>query len=251
LTDVETVEGLLGEVGARARSDDALDRLGAALGLAAELRDLGDELIDRCVAAAREQGRSWSEIGAIMGVSKQAAQQRFVPPVSTGAWPRDFDDDARALLPTAELHARRFRHRYLGTEHLLLALTENPGLAGTALRRLGVDAERVDRRIREIVGAGHSSQTAALGVAPRAKRVLEVARQQARQLNHRCATAAPEHVLLALSARRDGVAAQILGELGVDEHRVRRQLGELLAGEAPELAADILHPPRRRLRRHS
>ena len=246
---METVEGLLREVGARARSDDALDRLGAALRVAAELRDLSDELIDRCVAGAREHGRSWSEIGAILGVSKQAAQQRFVAPAPAGAWPKDFDDDARALLPTAELHARRFRHRYLGTEHLLLALTENPGLAGATLRRLGVDAERVERRIGEIVGAGHSSQTAALGIAPRAKRVLEAAGRQARQLNHRCATAAPEHVLLALSGRRDGVAAQILGELGVDEHRVRRQLSELLAGEAPELAAAIRHPPRRRLRR--
>jgi hypothetical protein len=249
LTLVETVDGLSQEVAARADSDDALARLAAAVGVADQVRDLADELIDRYVAGAREQGRSWSEVGAVLGVSKQAAQQRFVMPAATSAWPKDFDDDARSLLPTAQVHARRFRHRYLGTEHLLLALTENPGLAGTTLRRLGIDADRVSRLIRELVGEGHSSETAALGISPRTKRVLEAAGHEARRLNHRCAIAAPEHVLLALGARRDGVAAQILDALGADEQRVRRQLSDLLAGEAPELARDILHPPRRRLRR--
>jgi ATP-dependent Clp protease ATP-binding subunit ClpC len=163
--------------------------------------------------------------------------------------PRTSTTTHAPLLPTAERHARRFRHRYFGTEHLLLALTDNPGLAGTTLHRLGVDAEHVSRQIREIIGEGHSSDTAALGITPRTKRVLEAAGHEARRLNHRCAIAAPEHVLLALSARRDGVAAQILDGFGVDEHRVRHQLSDLLAGEAPKLAADILHPPRRRLRR--
>jgi hypothetical protein len=244
---MQSVEHLSREVTSTAASEDPLDRLTAAVIVADHARDIADELIDRYVATARDQGRSWSEIGRALGVSKQAAQQRFVVPA--GAWPKDFDDDARALLPTAELHARRFRHRYLGTEHLLLALAENPGLAGTTLRRLGVDADHVTRRILEIIGEGHSSETASLGVTPRTKRVLEAAGHEGRRRGHRCAIAAPEDVLLALAARRDGVAAQILGDLGVDEARVRGQLSELLAGEAPELAAKILQPPRRRLRR--
>jgi Clp amino terminal domain, pathogenicity island component len=248
---MESAEQLSQEVTARAASGDPLDRLAAAVVVADHVRDTADELIDRYVGTAREQGRSWSEIGRVLGVSKQAAQQRFVVPAGGGAWPKDFDDDARALLPTAELHARRFRHRYLGTEHLLLALTENPGLAGTTLRRLGVDAAYVSRQIRELIGEGHSSETASLGVTPRTKRVMEAAGHEGRRRGHRCAIAAPEDVLLALVARHDGVAAQILGARGVDEARVRRQLSELLAGEAPEMAAKILEPPRRRLARRA
>jgi ATP-dependent Clp protease ATP-binding subunit ClpC len=184
----------------------------------------------------------------VLGVTKQAAQQRFVAP-HPSAWPKDFDADACALLPLAEGHARRLRHRYLGTEHLLLALTETPGLAGTTLQRLGIDAELVNRRIVEIIGEGHSSDTASLSITPRTKRVLEAAGQEARHLGHRCVIAAPEHVLLALGAQHKGVAIDILASAGVGDAQVRRQLSELLASEAPDIAARILEPPRRRLRR--
>ena len=81
-------------VEARTHSADELDRLYAAVGVADDVRDLADELIDRFVAAARDAGRSWSEIGAVLGVTKQAAQQRFVPP-DRNAWPKDFDAHAR------------------------------------------------------------------------------------------------------------------------------------------------------------
>jgi hypothetical protein len=225
-----------------------LDGLEAAAVVAEDVRNLGDQLIDRFVTAARAAGHSWSEIGGVLGVTKQAAQQRFVAP-DASAWPKDFDADARALLPRAEHHARRLRHRYLGTEHVLLALTENPGLAGTALQRLGINAELVNLRIIEIIGEGHSSATVSLGITPRTKRVLEAAGQEARRLGHRCAIAAPEHVLLALAAQHKGVAVDILAGAGIGDEQVRRQLSELLAGEAPEIAARILEPPRRRLRR--
>lgn len=246
---MESVDQLAERVAQRARSADPLDRLAAAVDVADDLRNLADELLDRYVASARESGRSWSEIGTVLGVSKQAAQQRFVAAPIRYNWPKDFDDGARALLPAAERHARRLRHRYLGTEHLLLALAEDDGLAGTALARLGVDADDVDRRIREIVGEGHSSTTASLGVTPRTKRILEAARLEARRLGHRCPVASPEHVLLALGAARAGVAHDILQERGIDEAAVRRQLSELLAREAPELAAAYLQPPKRRFRR--
>ena len=100
-----------------------------------------------------------------------------------------------------------------------------------------------------VIGEGHSSETATLGISPRTKRVLEAAGNEARRLGHRCAIAAPEHVLLALSAQSDAVAAQFLRDLAVSDERLRDQLGELLAGEAPELADMIRQPNRRRLRR--
>jgi ATP-dependent Clp protease ATP-binding subunit ClpC len=216
------------------------------------VRDLADQLLDRYVAAARGHGRSWSEIGAVLGVTKQAAQQRFLAvPVDLTAWPKDFDDDARGFVRAAQRHARTFHHRYLGTEHLLLGLTADTGLAGTTLTRLDVRADLVAERIATIVGAGHSSQSATLGISPGTKRVLEAAGHEARRLGHGCAIAAPEHLLLALSADEDAVAAQILRGIGVGDAQLREQLSELLAGEAPELAAMILEPPRRRRRRRS
>src|SRR4051812_18493242 len=135
---------------------DPVAALGAAVEVADDVRGVADELLDRYVAAARDDGRSWSEIGAALGVSKQAAQQRFVStPVDPTAWPKDFDQDARAVVHAARLHARSLHHRYLGTEHLLLALTADTGLAGTTLAQHGVGSADVTERIRSVVGEGH------------------------------------------------------------------------------------------------
>src|SRR3954468_2548437 len=111
---MDTVNRLAAEVRARAASDEPLMRLSAAVVTAEDVRDRADELLDRFVEAARAAGRSWTEIGAVLGVTKQAAQQRFVAPGAS-----DFAAGARALLPVADRHARGFRHRYVGTEHLL------------------------------------------------------------------------------------------------------------------------------------
>jgi Clp amino terminal domain, pathogenicity island component len=239
---METVEALAQEVISRAGAEDPLTRLSAAVLTAEEVRDVADDLLDQFVTAAREGGRSWSEIGEVLGVTKQAAQQRFVTPGT-----QDFASAVRALLTVAEREARSFHHRYVGTEHLLLALIEDAGLAGAALQRLGVTAGPVRRRVLEIVGEGSSGEAVALGVTPRTKRILEASGVEARRLGHRCV--ASEHVLLALGSHRAGVAVQILRERGVGNEQIRGRLSDLLAGEAPEVAAGILHPPRRRLRR--
>jgi ATP-dependent Clp protease ATP-binding subunit ClpA len=128
-------------------------------------------------------------------------------------------------------------------------VTADAGLAGTTLARLGVSEAAVTERIRKLVGEGHSSETATLGISPRTKRVLEAAGHEARRFGHRCSIASPEHVLLALSEQHDAVAARVLRDLDVGSDGAREQLAELLAGEAPELAALMRQPSRRRLRR--
>jgi ATP-dependent Clp protease ATP-binding subunit ClpA len=77
---------------------------------------------------------------------------------------------------------------------------------------------------------------------------MEAARSEALRRGHRCATSEPEHLLLALSGQSDGIAARILRDLGVSDEQVRGQLGELLASEAPRLAAHLRRPACRRLR---
>jgi ATP-dependent Clp protease ATP-binding subunit ClpC len=145
--------------------------------------------------------------------------------------------------------ARNFGHRYLGTEHLLLALTTDSGLAGVALADLGIAESSVRRDIERIIGRGRSGADAALGITPRTKRVFETAITQANRLgSRRCAET--EHLLLAL-ARSGGVAADILATHGADDGAVREQLATLLEREAPELAAKLRAPERRRGRRRA
>ena len=221
-----------------------LDRLHAAAATANELRGLGDALLDRYVQAARADGCSWTDIGAALGVSKQAAHERFV--AAPLAWPTNFNEPVRQVVARAVSEARGFGHRYLGTEHLLLALSAEPGLAGATLAELGVTESGVRRSIERIIGRGRSS-AGALGITPRTKRVFEAAVKEARRLGGRgCADS--EHLLLAL-ARSDGVAGEILSAQRADAEAIREQLALLLEREAPEIAARLRAPERRRARR--
>jgi Clp amino terminal domain, pathogenicity island component len=228
------------------RDAGALARVEAAAATASELRGLGDALLDRYVQAARADGRSWAEIGAALGVTKQAAHERFV--AAPLAWPQNFNEPARAVVARALEEARGLGHRYLGTEHLLLALTMEPGLAASALADLGVDERAVRSSIERIIGRGRSGD-ATLGITPRTKRVFEAAVKEAKRVSsQRCADC--EHLLLALAAA-DGVAAEILSEQGAGEGAIREKLASLLEREAPEIAAKLRAPKRRRVRRRA
>jgi hypothetical protein len=224
-----------------------LDRVRAAAATANELRNLGDQLLDRFVQAARAEGASWSEIGAALGVTKQAAHERFVD--APLAWPRNFSHPARVVVARALEEARGFGHRYLGTEHLLLALSDEPGLAGTTLAQLGVSEHGVREAIERIIGHGRSGDRATLGITPRTKRVLETAVREAKRVGRRrCADS--EHLLLALAAS-DGVARDILTQHGAGEDALRERLASLIEPEAPEIAAKLRAPNRRGVRRRS
>jgi ATP-dependent Clp protease ATP-binding subunit ClpC len=179
-------------------------------------------------------------------VTKQAAQQRFVAqPMHTAPWP-GLSEAASDVVGRAVSEARLLHHRYLGTEHLLLALASDDGLAGSTLEHLGISPEGVMERIQRIIGPGHSADSATLGITPRTKRVLDAARKEARRLGHRCADT--EHLLLAVS-EAEGTAGQVLREAGAEPGDVRAQVAALLDKEAPEVAAKLRTPPRRRLLR--
>jgi hypothetical protein len=234
------------------RDGDVVARLAAAVRTAADLRGAGDELLDHFVGAARAEGCSWSEIGGVLGISKQGAQQRFTGPAATlvHPWPGGFSADAQAVVAKAADEARALGHRYLGTEHLLLALfSERAGLAPRCLAALSLSRARVMERVNDLIGCGEDITGGPLGVTPRTKRVFEATRREARRVGHRCPE--PEHLLLALYAVRPGVAGEILAELGATEERTRATLADLLAREAPEIAQRIRQPPRRRFSRRS
>jgi Clp amino terminal domain, pathogenicity island component len=241
-----TLEQLSAPIEANA-GPGGLDRVRAAAATANELRGLADELLDRYVQAARADGASWSDIGSALGVTKQAAHERFVD--APLAWPQNFSVRARAVVARGLEEARGFGHRYLGTEHLLLALTAEPGLAGTTLAELGVSEHRVRVSIERIIGRGRSGDSATLGITPRTKRVLEAAVSEAKRVGRqRCADS--EHLLLALAAS-EGVARDILAQHQAGEDALRERLASLIEPQAPEIAAKLRAPKRRGIRRRS
>jgi hypothetical protein len=241
--DVDRLARLADE---RAISPAALERLRAAVSVVDDLRAHGDQLLDRFVAQARQAGCSWTQIGETLGISKQAAHQRFVATEPRPAvWPAHATDLVRAAMVTAERESRQMGHNLLGTEHLLLGLlAETDGVAAHALAALGVDRGGVVARIDERVGTGADRRWDALGVAPRLKRALELALSHARALGHRCMNT--EHVLLGLVDIRDSLAAEILSDLGATPDAVRDQLAGMLGVEPEQLRPCS---GRRRLRR--
>jgi Clp amino terminal domain, pathogenicity island component len=222
-----------------------LERLRAAVSTSDDLHGIGDDLVGRFVEVARRGGCSWAEIGGALGVSKQAAQQRF-PSTGAEAWPAGFREDAQRALRVAGEHARRLGHPYLGTEHVLLALAEQTdSLAGHVLADLEVTPAAVELAIDGLAARGTPSG-APIGVSGRVKRALEHARREGRRLGHRCPGA--EHLLLVLSTDEDGAAARVLVQLGVTPTRLREVLAARLGPDAHELVARLTRP-RSRLRR--
>jgi hypothetical protein len=232
-----------GLVEQRAQSSDPLDRLKAAVAVVDELRNVGEEVLDRFVAESRDARCSWSEVGAVLGVSKQAAQQRFPAGGPLRSWPDGVTDTVRAAMVLAQEESRYLGHNYVGNEHLLLGLlAQTDGVAADVLGGLGVTREAIVARTREIVGAGTPRRWEPLGVSPRLKRGLELARAEARRLGHRCV--GTEHVLLGIARLDEGVGARLLRELGAPPDRVREEVATRLGVDAGQLAP----PPRRRTR---
>lgn len=231
---VPEIDRLKREIGA----GTPLEQLQAASGLAERLRARGDELLDQFVDAARASGLSWSEIGCALGTSKQAAQQRFAaladPP--EGQAPFGLTGTAADVLDAAAAHARELGHHYVRPEHLVLGLLAQPQeLAGEVLTGLGITPEAARQRVVERLGSGAPRPEGSLGVAPQAKRLLELSRAIAKSLSHQCPKA--EHILLAAtSPRLHSSAAAMLADCGAGPEQIRDQLARVLLQESSELA---------------
>jgi ATP-dependent Clp protease ATP-binding subunit ClpC len=153
-----------------------------------------------------------------------------------------FTDRAQQVMVLAQEEARMLNHDYIGTEHLLLGLIhEGQGIAAKTLEPLDISLEAVRQQVEEIIGRGKQPPPGHLSLTPRAKKVLQLARREALQLGH--GYIGTEHLLLGLIREGEGVAAQVLANLGADLNRVRQQVIYLLHGyqEDPRLARAALH----------
>jgi len=139
-----------------------------------------------------------------------------------------FTDRVRKVIYYARDEAARLQHDYIGTEHLLLGIVrEGEGIAAKVLAKLELDFEQIQQAVENMVkSTGGTLTIGEIPFTPRAKRVLELAIEEARLLGHNYV--GTEHLLLGLIREGEGVAAQVLAELGVDRKRVREEVLKLL-----------------------
>ncbi|KKM26390.1 hypothetical protein LCGC14_1585230, partial [marine sediment metagenome] len=145
-----------------------------------------------------------------------------------------FTDRARKVMALAREEAKRFNHEYIGTEHILLGLVkEGSGVAANVLQNLDIDLKKIRLEIEKIVQTGPDLVSVGqLPFTPRVKKVLEYAIEEARAMGHNYI--GTEHQLLGLLREQEGVAAQVLLNLGVKLEDVREEIIELLGAESPQ-----------------
>ncbi len=152
------------------------------------------------------------------------------------------NDRAKKVLAYAQDEAIRFKHNYIGTEHLLLGLVrEGESVAARTLDTLGVELSKVRTAVEFIIGPGDAanmpSSPSEITISPRAKTVIEFAMDEARKLGHR--HVGPEHLLLGLVREGQGIASGVIESLGVTMAKVRQQVLATLGKDAREPATNV------------
>jgi Clp amino terminal domain, pathogenicity island component len=212
---------------------DALEQLTDAVLAADHLGDVADHLIGHFVDQARRSGASWTDIGRSMGVSKQAAQKRFVP--KGPGEPSDLDPSqgfsrftarARNVVMAAQNEARSAGNDEIRPEHLVLGLlTEPEALAAASIVAQGVPLETVRQTVTATLPPAAGQVPALIPFDPRAKKALELTFRQALRMGHNYI--GTEHILLALLELEDG--AGVLSGLGVDRATAEANITDTLA----------------------
>jgi Clp amino terminal domain, pathogenicity island component len=231
------LQALIAQVDERAVGGEPLARVAAARDLCHELDALGDQVVDHFVEAARGSGCSWAQIGSVLGVSRQGAQQRYggvwrrMPLVTRGrrasAPLTRFGPDARRAVVEAQKAARKLGHDHVDTEHLLLGiLAAGPDAAGaTMLARYGVTTGGVEKEVVSIVGRGTGAPAGHIPFSAGAKKVLELSLREALSLGSK--RIGSEHLLLALARERKGTAVTLLEQHGIEHAQVVASVLEL------------------------
>lgn len=218
---------LVAEVHDRAAGAEAPGLLDAAVVASAEHAAIADRLLDHFVIHARDKGMSWTDIGARLGVSKQAARQRFadrraagVLPFATQPAPR-----LRACLDSAAQHARTESAAAIGTEHLLAGLLAE-GVAAAILERLHVTPEAIQTSSRRLFQPATGPAAAGIPpMSPEARAAVDAAEcNAAHDLDSPCPEVRTEHLLSALALDPGSRARRVLNDLDVDIAAIKSEL---------------------------
>ncbi|MEX0173240.1 Clp protease N-terminal domain-containing protein [Streptomyces sp. LMG1-1-1.1] len=219
---------------------DALEQLSGAVIAADHLGDVADHLIGHFVDQARRSGASWTDIGRSMGVTRQAAQKRFVPKepdaekMDPNAGFSRFTPRARNVVMAAQNEATAARNAETLPAHLALGLLAEPeGLAARWIIAQGVTLDRVREAVTATLPPAAAEVPALIPYDAAAKKVLELTFREALRLGHNYV--GTEHILLALLEHEDGEG--VLSGLGLDKATAEREIAETIASiaiKAPE-----------------
>ena len=226
------LDDLIATVRAAHPDGDPLTHLSDAVLVAEQLTDNADHLVGHFVDQARRAGASWTDIGRSMGVTKQAAQKRFVPRSSPdvpelGNWSR-FTDRARTALASAQRLAGAAQFEEVQPGHILLGLLADP--EGLAARALAAQAplDRIGAAVASTLGTGeheHDHHGETVPFSPAARRVLAITLREALRLGHNYV--GTEHILLALM-QEDGPLIEALTGVGVTRARTEELILEAI-----------------------
>ncbi|MFI5693281.1 Clp protease N-terminal domain-containing protein [Kribbella sp. NPDC051586] len=224
MTPGPDLQQLINTIKSDTGSDDELEQLATAAATISELTTTGDAALGFFVDRARGAGKSWVEISAVLGVSKQAAHKRFADSWTARPAFERYTQRARSVVQAAEDIARARNHNFVGTEHLLLGMYKEPGaIAAKVLVSHGITEESVLRAVDAKSPAAEpapSTEPKDLDVEDppwtrRAAHVLQGAAGEALTLGHNYV--GTEHLLLAFYRDQAGIATKILLEQGLDE----------------------------------
>ncbi len=207
---------------------DWLALLATASRLAGRLQALADDLVEDYVEHCRMHGYSWADIGSVLGVTRQAAQQRFLAPHRRYR-PEEFTEELRRAMPRVKDVAIRYRNNYIGTEHVLWGLIgdEDENAATRLLRARGVALEDLRDSLRARFGLGASQAAERIAFTPYSRKALAIAEELAAHAG--TPGIGCDHVLAGLVRVGRGVAATVLGAAGLDAET----LGDLTSAAPP------------------
>ncbi|MFJ9728280.1 Clp protease N-terminal domain-containing protein [Streptomyces sp. NPDC101209] len=208
---------------------EPLDQLQDAVIAADHLGEVADHLIGHFVDQARRSGASWTDIGQSMGVTRQAAQKRFVPKESTDLDPNQgfgrYTPRARNVVMAAHNEAKAAPHTEVGPAHLVLGLLAEPeGLGAKAITAQGVSLDAVRQAATAALPPTAEAAPELVPYASDAKKVLELTFREALRLGHNYI--GTEHILLALLEFENGTG--VLAGLGIGKPEVEAELAKAL-----------------------
>ncbi|MCX5605317.1 Clp protease N-terminal domain-containing protein [Streptomyces phaeochromogenes] len=221
--------------------EDALDQLQDAVIAADHLGDVADHLIGHFVDQARRSGASWTDIGKSMGVTRQAAQKRFVPKAESDLDPSQgfsrYTPRARNVVIVSQNEAKSAGNDLIRTEHLVLGLiTEAEGLGAKAITAQGVTLDAVREAATAALPPSAADVPALIPFDSNAKKALELTFREALRLGHNYI--GTEHILLALLEQEAGSGTGLLGGLGVDKAAAEANVAEALEKVRESLQED-------------
>jgi hypothetical protein len=192
---------------------DWLALLTAAARLSGQLQALADDLVEDYVEHCRMHGCSWNDIGAALGVTRQAVQQRFHAPHKRYS-PETMTDDLREAMAQVKRSAVQHRNNYIGTEHLLWGLTATSNSGTRLLEAAGVSPDAVHRSVEARLSMGASQAAERIAWTPYSRKAIAIAEERSGQEGS--ALIDCDHLLAGLAQVGRGVAATVLTDAGFE-----------------------------------